>query len=592
MERVQRRRLNERPQLPRESQQAIAIGNYMRNLNELYINGGIYYGAHLEVPNEQLRNYTYFSLASMTPNQIRELYSPEKARMLYFIINVPSSNFTRANQFDYYETVDYLLTFTNERGILTSEETEHGRQLSQAYNDLFQRVMNEYEPEIIATAENNDFDDGWEEMPDNNEELPSERHLVRQQRDTQNVGDDAWEVHNYAKNINKKDLINFLQDFVNSHPEAEEFRIQGLTKTSDKDAFLNYLKNTLLEFINKYVDDVDKRKYREGLDKIMNECLGDIDFTRISYDNMKLSDFLVLVLSFVQSQQNTFIDSYVRGIIKETTGSYIRGDAMSCPKGAWERMWTILGDLAQTFEGQSIYSENKYMQLYSIINNLYHIDYKELLNQFTNDWYKQLQLSTDSPESNNRETNIAYYKNYVVMRFNNHMNQLFQNPSEEEIIKINEHKDGFNTALNNHIANPPDELDEAFDYVYKSTSIGGRKYYKKVNKKVNKNASITKKHNKKYNKNASITKKHNKKYNKNASITKKHNKKYNKRKNVTKKHNKKGGFLNTIGFEMNGVGFSKQTGQKQYNWKTGKWDDLDCYKIGNLPQFCKIKPAK
>ena len=578
MERVQRRRLNERPQLPRESQQAIAIGNYMRNLNELYINGGIYYGAHLEVPNEQLRNYTYFSLASMTPNQIRELYSPEKARMLYFIINVPSSNFTRANQFDYYETVDYLLTFTNERGILTSEETEHGRQLSQAYNDLFQRVMNEYEPEIIATAENNDFDDGWEEMPDNNEELPSERHLVRQQRDTQNVGDDAWEVHNYAKNINKKDLINFLQDFVNSHPEAEEFRIQGLTKTSDKDAFLNYLKNTLLEFINKYVDDVDKRKYREGLDKIMNECLGDIDFTRISYDNMKLSDFLVLVLSFVQSQQNTFIDSYVRGIIKETTGSYIRGDAMSCPKGAWERMWTILGDLAQTFEGQSIYSENKYMQLYSIINNLYHIDYKELLNQFTNDWYKQLQLSTDSPESNNRETNIAYYKNYVVMRFNNHMNQLFQNPSEEEIIKINEHKDGFNTALNNHIANPPDELDEAFDYVYKSTSIGGRKYYKKVNKKVNKNASITKKHNKKYNKN--------------ASITKKHNKKYNKRKNVTKKHNKKGGFLNTIGFEMNGVGFSKQTGQKQYNWKTGKWDDLDCYKIGNLPQFCKIKPAK
>jgi len=43
---------------------------------------------------------------------------------------------------------------------------------------------------------------------------------------------------------------------------------------------------------------------------------------------------------------------------------------------------------------------------------------------------------------------------------------------------------------------------------------------------------------------------------------------------------------------MNGVGFSKQTGQKQYNWKTGKWDDLDCYKIGNLPQFCKIKPAK
>jgi hypothetical protein len=408
--------------------------------------------------------------------------------------------------------------------------------------------------------------------------MPQERRFNREERDTQNVGDDAWEVHNYSKNINKKDLIEFLQNYVNNHQESEEFRAQGLTQTTNKDVFLYYLKNTLLEFINKYVDEVDKQKYREGLDKIMNQCLSDVDFTRIRYENMKLSDFLVLVFSFVQSQPPTFIDSYVRGIIKETTGSYIRGDAMSCPKGAWERMWTILGDLSQTFEGQSVYTENKYMQLYSIINNLYHIDYKELLDQFTNDWYKQLQLSTDSPQPNNREKNIEYYKNYVLTRFNNHMNQLFPNPNEEETIKINEYTDGFNTALNNHIANPPNELDEAFDYVYKRT--GGRKsrkYYKKHNNKV------TKKHNKKYNKNKSITKKQNKKYNnKSKNVTKKYN----------KKSNKKGGFLNTIGFEMNGVGFSKQTGQKQYNWKTGKWDDLDCYKIGNLPQFCKIKPAK
>jgi len=498
MDRRQRRRLNEQNEQnerpTRDSQQAIALGNYMRELNELYVNGGIYNGSHLEVPNEQLRNYTYFSLATMTPNQIRELYSPERARMLYFIINPPSSNFTRTNEIDYYETVDYLLTFTNENGRLTNVNSEHGRQLAVAYNNLFEVVVNEYEPDIIVTAEDNDFDDGWEEMSENDEELPEERRLDRQQRDLQNVVDDAWEVHNYAKNINKKDLIEFLQNYVNNHQESEEFRAQGLTQTTNKDVFLYYLKNTLLEFINKYVDEVDKQKYREGLDKIMNQCLSDVDFTRIRYDNMKLSDFLVLVFSFVQSQPPTFIDSYVRGIIKETTGSYIRGDAMSCPKGAWERMWTILGDLSQTFEGQSVYTENKYMQLYSIINNLYHIDYKELLDQFTNDWYKQLQLSTDSPQPNNREKNIEYYKNYVLTRFNNHMNQLFPNPNEEETIKINEYTDGFNTALNNHIANPPNELDEAFDYVYKRT--GGRKsrkYYKKHNNKV------TKKHNKKYN---------------------------------------------------------------------------------------------
>lgn len=517
MERVQRRRLNGRNDLPRESRQAIALGNYMRQLEELYANGGIYYGTHLEVPPEQLRNYTYFALATMTPNQIRELYTPEKARMLYFIINPPSSNFIRTAEIDYYETVDYLLSFTNEDGLLRTQHSEHGRQLAQAYNDIFDSVMNEYEPELIVTAEQNEFDDEWDEMPDNTEELPAERQLVRQQRDTQNVGDDAWEVHNYAKNINKQDLINFLQDFVNSHPEASQFRTQGLTQTTNKDVFLAYLKNTLLDFIDKNVDEVDKKKYREGLKKIIEQCLGDVDFTQARYDNMKLSDFLVLVFSFVQSQPSTFIDSYVRGIIKETTGSYIRGDTMSCPKGAWERMWTILGDLSQTFEGQPVYSENKYMQLYSIINNLFHIDYKELLTQFTNDWYKQLQLSSDSPESNNREKNIAYYKNYVLTRFNNHMNQLFPTPSQEETTKITEYTNGFTNTLMEQINNPQDELDEAFDYVYKSTSVGGRKSRKHYAK----NRNRTKKHNK------NASKKQNKKHKK--TVNKKQNKKHKKK---------------------------------------------------------------
>lgn len=55
--------------------------------------------------------------------------------------------------------------------------------------------------------------------------------------------------------------------------------------------------------------------------------------------------------------------------------------------------------------------------------------------------------------------------------------------------------------------------------------------------------------------------------------------------------NKKGGFLinqsvsNGSGFSMN-----KTTGQKRYNWTTGKWDYEDCYGFGPF-KTCTVRPA-
>lgn len=76
--------------------------------------------------------------------------------------------------------------------------------------------------------------------------------------------------------------------------------------------------------------------------------------------------------------------------------------------------------------------------------------------------------------------------------------------------------------------------------------------------------------------------KHHKKTRK-SRIRKKHNN--------TKKRNKKGGLLFNQSLNIGGIDLSKNTGKKQYNWQTGKWDDLVCYGIGPL-KTCKIVPAK
>jgi hypothetical protein len=61
-------------------------------------------------------------------------------------------------------------------------------------------------------------------------------------------------------------------------------------------------------------------------------------------------------------------------------------------------------------------------------------------------------------------------------------------------------------------------------------------------------------------------------------------KKFNKK---TRK-NKKGGWLFDQNIKIAGIDMSKQTGKKQYNWKTGKWDNVECYGVGPF-KACKIK---
>jgi hypothetical protein len=66
----------------------------------------------------------------------------------------------------------------------------------------------------------------------------------------------------------------------------------------------------------------------------------------------------------------------------------------------------------------------------------------------------------------------------------------------------------------------------------------------------------------------------------------------NKRKgNKKTRRNRKGGFLFDQSLNIGGIDLARESGKKQYNWKTGKWDDMICYKIGPFP-FCKIVPAE
>ena len=73
----------------------------------------------------------------------------------------------------------------------------------------------------------------------------------------------------------------------------------------------------------------------------------------------------------------------------------------------------------------------------------------------------------------------------------------------------------------------------------------------------------------------------------------KHNKKrkYIKKtlKNRKRKRTFKGGFLAEMGVGIDGLNFSQNTGKKHYNWKTGKWDAMNCYDVAGL-KWCKIVP--
>ena len=71
----------------------------------------------------------------------------------------------------------------------------------------------------------------------------------------------------------------------------------------------------------------------------------------------------------------------------------------------------------------------------------------------------------------------------------------------------------------------------------------------------------------------------------------KRNNKYRKTIKINRKKNKKGGLLWNSNVKVAGIDLSKKSGQKEYNWKTGKWDDLVCYGIGPL-KGCKTVPAK
>jgi hypothetical protein len=54
---------------------------------------------------------------------------------------------------------------------------------------------------------------------------------------------------------------------------------------------------------------------------------------------------------------------------------------------------------------------------------------------------------------------------------------------------------------------------------------------------------------------------------------------------------KKGGLFGEQKLNIGGIDLSRKTGKKRYNWKTGKFDDVICYKIGPIP-FCKIIPEE
>ena len=67
-----------------------------------------------------------------------------------------------------------------------------------------------------------------------------------------------------------------------------------------------------------------------------------------------------------------------------------------------------------------------------------------------------------------------------------------------------------------------------------------------------------------------------------VKILKKTNKNNNKKRNNKSRKIIKGGFLFDNKINIGGLELSRETGQKKYNWNTGKWDNLICYGIGPL----------
>lgn len=68
------------------------------------------------------------------------------------------------------------------------------------------------------------------------------------------------------------------------------------------------------------------------------------------------------------------------------------------------------------------------------------------------------------------------------------------------------------------------------------------------------------------------------------------NKKTKKNRNALRRTGKKGGLISNTSFGLGNFGYSKTTGARIYNPKTGQWDYQDCYAVGPV-KWCKDRAA-
>ncbi len=161
----------------------------------------------------------------------------------------------------------------------------------------------------------------------------------------------AYEIHEYFKSLNRKEIYNILTEFINDTNHSINPHAVGSNNINQQTNELTPLEN----FIDSKFNEEDKPNYKNILKTVKG--LIDSFYSKKNSPLYNTPEFVALVneleklvnasIAFVIRQDDEFIDEYIRILTDECAKAY-KGSTIeeSCDKGAVEKIITGIGNIA------------------------------------------------------------------------------------------------------------------------------------------------------------------------------------------------------------------------------------------------------
>ena len=212
---------------------------------------------------------------------------------------------------------------------------------------------------------------------------------------------DPYQIHTESAKVNYEKLIDFFNEKL----------ISSSITIPENINYPSYINDSLLKMINESDEsETDKNSQINGLNRIMNERLNNVNYSEFSPLLLKT---IFYTLQYVLTQPPEFQKIYVNTFIQECVYAHSGPDGMTCPAGALER---IVNSLVNPCQTMLTTNENEdYEKIIAIII----ANPNKMIPEYIRDWYKL--HKTGTPEAFPPNTTVAEkkasLKNFLLEKF-------------------------------------------------------------------------------------------------------------------------------------------------------------------------------